>query len=114
MLGGISIDIGLLIEETFKDFKLPFYYIKRPNSITECIVYTYIENPALIADMEEKATKYTILFNIYCTKEIEKNKKLVKDLLTRNGFKKKIIVGTILEENNSYNTAMQYIISIKN
>lgn len=106
-------EIGDKIKELSSDLNIPIYYIKRPQGATNCIIYTYIETPALTGDMLELGTRYTILFNVYCKSDIEKTKKKVKQVLEQHGFKKKIILGTILEENDIYNTAMQYTISLK-
>ncbi|WP_252242939.1 hypothetical protein [Clostridium sp. ZS2] len=105
-------NIGDKITELSKELTIPCYYIKRPEDINKCIVYTYIEMPNLIADNKELTAQYTILFNIYCTSNVEKTKNIIKEALEKHGFKKKIIVGTVLEENNIYNTAMQYTISL--
>ena len=106
-------EIGDKIKELSSDLNIPIYYIKRPQGATNCIIYTYTEVPSLIGDMLELGTRYTILFNIYCKSDIEKTKKQVKKVLEQCGFKKKIILGTIVEENDIYNTAMQYTISLK-
>lgn len=106
-------EIGDKIKELSSDLNIPIYYIKRPQGATNCIIYTYTEVPGLIGDMLELGTRYTILFNVYCKSDIEKTKKQVKKVLEQYGFKKKIILGTILEDNGIYNTAMQYTISLK-
>lgn len=106
-------EIGDKIKELSSDLNIPIYYIKRPQEVTNCIIYTYTEVPTLTGDMLELGTKYTILFNVYCKSDIEKTKRKIKQVLEQHGFKKKIILGTILEENNIYNTAMQYTISLK-
>ena len=106
-------DISEKIEELKNDLPLPCFYIKRQKKVNECIVYTYTEIPTLIGDCKELGTKYTVLFNIYCIEHVEKIKKEVKAALEKHGFMKKIIPGTVLEENGSYNTAMQYTISLK-
>lgn len=105
--------IGEKIKELKGDLEIECYYISRPSNISTCLVYTYTEVPSLIGDMEEIGTRYTILFNLYCTKNVEKTKELVKKTLAEHGFKKKNIIGTI-KENNVYNTALQYTISLKN
>ncbi len=105
--------IGEKIKETFRDFNIPCYYIKRPQGSNNCIVYTYTESPSLIGDCKELGTKYTILFNLYCKSSVEINKSNLKRLLQDNGFIKKNIFGTILEDNEMYNTAFQYTISLK-
>lgn len=102
------------IKEMAKDLTIPCYYIKRAQGSNECIVYTYTEAPCLTGDMNELRTRYTLLFNVYCKSNVEKTKYLVKEALEKHGFKKKIILGTVLEDNNIYNTAMQYTISLKN
>lgn len=107
-------EIGDKIKELSSDLNIPIYYIKRPQGNNDCIIYTYTEVPKLIGDMIELGTKYTILFNIYCKSDIEKTKKQVKQVLEQHGFKKKLILGTILEDNGVYNTAFQYSISLKN
>ncbi|CAG9702597.1 conserved hypothetical protein [Clostridium neonatale] len=106
-------EIGDKIRELSSDLNIPIYYIKRPQGATNCIIYTYTEIPTLTGDMLELGTRYTILFNVYCKSDIEKTRKNVKQVLEQHGFKKKIILGTILEENDIYNTAMQYTISLK-
>lgn len=106
-------EIGDKIKELSSDLNIPIYYIKRPQGNNDCIIYTYTEVPKLIGDMIELGTKYTILFNVYCKSDIEKTKKQVKKVLEQHGFKKKIILGTIVEENDIYNTAFQYTISLK-
>ncbi|WP_321833485.1 hypothetical protein [Clostridium butyricum] len=95
------------------DLPIPIYYLKRPDEERNCIVYTYTETPALVGDMKELGTKYTILFNLYCADNVEDTKELIKIALKQHGFKKKIILGTILENNALYNTAMQYYIGLK-
>ena len=106
-------EIGDKIRELSSDLNIPIYYIKRPQGATNCIIYTYTEIPTLTGDMLELGTRYTILFNVYCKSDIEKTRKNVNQVLEQHGFKKKIILGTILEENDIYNTAMQYTISLK-
>lgn len=103
-----------IIKQLSEDIEIECYYIKRPADNKNCIVYTYTEVPNLIGDMKELRTKYIVLFNVYCESNVEKTKTLVKEALQYNGFKKKIIPGTVLEANNIYNTAMQYTISLKN
>lgn len=107
-------EIGDKIKELSNDLDIPIYYIKRPQGNNDCIIYTYTEVPKLIGDMIELGTRYTILFNVYCKSDIEKTKKKVKQVLEQHGFKKKLILGTVLEDNNIYNTAFQYSISLKN
>lgn len=106
-------EIGDKIKELSSDLNIPIYYIKRPQGATNCIIYTYTEVPSLIGDMLELGTRYTILFNVYSKADIEKTKKQVKQVLEQHGFKKKLILGTILEDNGIYNTAFQYTITLK-
>ena len=110
---GDNMTIGEKIKELKEDLEIECYYISRPSNISTCLVYTYTEVPNLIGDMEEIGTRYTILFNLYCVKEIEKTKDLIKKALVNHGFKKKNIIGPI-KEDGVYNTAMQYTISLKN
>ncbi len=108
-------DIGDKIKQSLKDIGLPSYYLKRQNDTNnECVVYSYVETPKMYGDNEEIASKYTILLNVYCKNKIETNKKNVIRAMLKNGFKKKIILQTILEENELYNTAMQFTIALKN
>ncbi|MBY7006798.1 hypothetical protein FDA25_02555 [Clostridium botulinum] len=107
-------DIGDLLKQSLKDIGLPSYYLKRPSDTNECVIYNYIETPKLYGDNVELASKYTVLLNVYCKNKIETNKKNVIRAMLKNGFKKKIILQTILEENELYNTAMQFIIALKN
>ncbi|MBN1067175.1 hypothetical protein DVW02_04140 [Clostridium botulinum] len=106
--------IGDVLKQSLKDVGLPSYYIKRENNISECIVYTYIETPKMYGDNEELASKYTVLLNIYCKNKTEINKKNAIQSMLKNGFKKKIILQTIVEDNGLYNTAMQFSIVLKN
>ena len=101
------------IEEMAENLNIPCYFIKRPEENEDCIVYTYTEVPSLIGDNKEYGTKYTVLFNLYCKENIEDNKKQLKNALESHGFLKKMILGTILEKNEMYNTAFQYIINLK-
>lgn len=108
-------DINNKIKELKGDLPLPCFYIKRQKDIEECIVYTYIEVPNLVGDCRELGTKYTVLFNVYSKQHnVEKTKKEVKLTLEKHGFIKKMIPGTVVLENGLFNTAMQYIISLKN
>ncbi|MGN2369380.1 hypothetical protein ACTFJW_04880 [Clostridium cagae] len=106
--------IGDLLKQSLKELSLPSYYLKRPSNSSECVVYTYIETPKLYGDNEELASKYTILLNVYCKNKIETNKKNIIQAMLKNGFKKKIILQTQIEENELYNTAMQFSIALKN
>lgn len=105
--------IGEKIKELKGDLSIDCYFITRPENKTNCIVYTYTEVPDIIGDMKEIGTRYTILFNLYCTNKVEETKELVKKALADHGFKKKNIIGTV-KENDVFNTALQYTISLKN
>lgn len=107
-------EIGDLIKNALKDVGLPAYFLKRNDETSECIVYNYIETPNSYGDMKEMSTKYTILINLYCKTKIELNKKKVKDAMLNAGFKKITITGTVQEQNNLYNTALQFKIALVN
>lgn len=108
-------EITKLLEQTLKNCnELPAYFIIRERENEECIVYNYIEIPKLMGDMEEIATQYTVLLNLYCKRNIEANKKKVLKAMLNDGFKKRLITSPILEKNGLFNTAMQFSIALKN
>ncbi|WP_057088400.1 hypothetical protein [Clostridium butyricum] len=101
------------IESSLSSINLPASFLKREDGVTECIVYNYTESPSNYGDLKEISSKYTVLINLYCTKNLEKNKKIVKEAMIKGGFKK-VVIPTTTIENGVYNTAMKFKIALIN
>lgn len=101
------------IRNALSDVGMPSYYVTRGSNKAPCIVYNYTEIPHYFADNEEKASKYTVLLNVYCLENIEVTKKLVIDKMVLNGFLKKSVLSTMLEDTGYFNTPIQFSISLR-
>lgn len=100
------------IKNALADISLPNYFITRANDKQECIVYNYTEKPSRNADNEEKATRYTVMLNLYCKSNIENNKNLIINAMQKAGFMKKSVASTVVVEAGFFCTAITFAISI--
>lgn len=98
-----------LIEQALSGLNIPLYYVKRPQSCTYCIVYNYVETPLAGADGEEVLTRYSVVFNLITTSNINRDVELIKKALKESNFKKITINSPTMADNTDfYQVTMQY------
>lgn len=106
--------ISTLVENALGNLTLPNYFITRLSDKSECIVYNYVATPSWNADNEEKATKYTVMVNLYCKSNIEKNKKDIIEAMQNAGFVRKSVASTIKNDTGFFCTAINFAIVLQN
>lgn len=106
--------ISTLIKNTLDGLALPNYFITRASDKDECLVYNYVATPSYSADNEEKAIKYTVMINLYCKKNIEKNKKDIVETMQKAGFIRKSVSSTVVNETGFFCTALTFAIVLHN
>lgn len=83
------------IKQVLEEFKvltnINYYYLKRDSNVNKCVVYTYNEYPKDYADGVEYTTEYDIYLNLILDTNLDKNMKILKNLLKKYGFKKVVI-----------------------
>ena len=101
-----------LIGTTLEKVLPTFYISKGVEKIKEYIIFNYISNPAYYADNTLQGTNYTILINLYCTKNIEENKRNVLKEMRKSGFCGGTTETTNIEKDSDgniiYNTAIRF------
>lgn len=106
--------ISTLVKNALSDLDLPNYFITRLSDKNECIVYNYTAIPSWSADNEEKATKYTVMINLYCKSNIEKNKKDIIIAMQKAGFMRKSVASTVANDTGFFCTAITFAIVLHN
>lgn len=107
----IKTHIKQALEEFKSNTNIPYYYLERSKNSTNCLVYSFIEYPNVSSDGYEEQTEYDIYFNLILNTDLDKNTKILKEILKKYGFKKVVINNPYkTEENGSlfYQITMNY------
>lgn len=80
-----------LIKRTLEESGINSSYIKRPDNVFPCIVYSYNEYTNAKGDGKEENVKYDIYFNLYIKSGLNSALKKIKESLAKNGFIKQVI-----------------------
>lgn len=78
----------LLIRLLNQTTGLPVYNLKKPEETDNCIVYSYSESVFSYSDNKEDCIKYTVYLSLHIKSDLNKYKKLLKNVLNENGFYK--------------------------
>ncbi len=84
------------IAEILRGMGIPSYYLKRPQGIEECIVYSFNEYKGHMSDNAEETIKYDCYFNIMISSNISSTINKMKSILESNGFRKIVINSPII------------------
>lgn len=106
--------ISTLIKNALDGLALPNYFITRASDKDECIVYNYVATPSYSADNEEKAVKYRVMVNLYCKKNIERNKNNIVRAMQEQGFVRKSVASTVVSDTGFFCTALTFAIVLHN
>lgn len=66
---------------------LQVFNIERPETIKNCIVYTYLEKDEQYCDDESDIESFTIYVNLYVNTGLNKYKKIIKKSMKSEGFR---------------------------
>ncbi|MEN8079189.1 hypothetical protein ABFP60_19690 [Clostridioides difficile] len=86
------------ITEILRGMGIPSYYLKRPQDIEECIIYSFNEYKGHMADNTEETIKYDCYFNIIIKSNISNTINKMKSILESNGFRKVVINSPMITE----------------
>lgn len=112
----IKESIELSLSEIADITNIDYYYLKRENNSTNCIIYLYKEYPNNNADGEEEDTQYDVYFTLVCVNKITEKVDIIKKILAKNGFSKVVInPPNPIEDNGTkiYEVTMNYKIILE-
>lgn len=90
------------IKNALQNIGIPCYFLTRGKNNVECIVYNYISSPLYYADNTIKATRYTVLLNVYlkANRDIEQMKADILETMREYGFQGGTMATTMPETTN--------------
>lgn len=90
------------IKNALQNIGIPCYFLTRGKNNVECIVYNYISSPLYYADNTIKATRYTVLLNVYLKahRDIEQMKADILETMREYGFQGGTVATTMPETTN--------------